>query len=86
MKKCLDKKLHFVDAVNVMLQGAVSESTNTQFSAVVREFYQFCQAEKLEFPNFSDATVLEFVAVSFANGRSVSHTFGGTGHGGESDW
>jgi hypothetical protein len=36
--------------------------------AVVLEFFQFCQVEKLEFPNFSDATVLEFVAVSFANG------------------
>jgi hypothetical protein len=70
-EKMLDKKPHLVEAVNVMLQGAVSESTNTQYGAVVREFYQFCQAEKLDFPNFSDATVLEFVAVSFANGRPL---------------
>jgi hypothetical protein len=64
-EKMLDKKPHLVDA------GAASESTYTQYGTVVREFYQFCQAEKLEFPNFSDATVLEYVAVSFANGRPL---------------
>ncbi len=70
-EKMLDKKPHLVEAVNVMLQGAVSESTSSQYGAVVREFFHFYQAEKLEFPAFSDAAVLEFVAVSFANARPL---------------
>ncbi len=70
-EKMLDKKPNLVDAVNVMLTGAVAESTSSQYNAVVREFYQFCRTEKAEFPNFTAATVLEFIAVSFANGRPL---------------
>jgi hypothetical protein len=67
----LDKNPSLVEAVNVMLQGAVAESTHLQYGAVVREFHQFCVAEKKVFPHFTEATVLEFVAIKFSSGRPL---------------
>ncbi len=59
----LDKRPNLVDAVNVMFPGAVTESTSAQYNAIVSEFFQFCKNKKADFPNFSAATVLEFIAV-----------------------
>ncbi len=72
-EKMLDKRPNLVDAVNIMFTGAVAESTSAQYmyNAVVREFFQFCKTEKAEFLNFSAATVLEFLAVSFTNRRHL---------------
>jgi hypothetical protein len=67
----LDKNLSLVMAVNVMLQGAVAESTSLQYGAVVLEFHQFCVAEKIVFPHFTESTVLEFFAISFSRGRPL---------------
>jgi hypothetical protein len=67
----LDKNPSLVEAVNVMLQGAVVESTSLQYGAVVREFRQFCVAKKKVFPHFTESTVLEFVAISFSRGRPL---------------
>jgi hypothetical protein len=41
----LDKNPSLAEAVNVMLQGAVAESTSLQYGAVVRECHRFCVAE-----------------------------------------
>jgi hypothetical protein len=48
----LDEKPNLVDAVNVMLTGAVAEYTSSQYYAVVRKFFQFCRMEKAEFFEF----------------------------------
>ncbi len=46
-------------------QGAEAESTSLQNGAVVREFNQFCVAEKKVFPILSESTMLEFVPSVF---------------------
>jgi hypothetical protein len=46
-------------------QGAVAESMSLQYGAVVREFHQFCVAEKKVFPHFTESTLLEFVRSVF---------------------
>jgi hypothetical protein len=62
----LEKNPSLEENVNVMLQGAVAESTSLQYGAVVREFHQFCVAEKKVFPHFTEFTVLEFVSINFS--------------------
>jgi len=70
-EKLLDKRPDMVPAVNVMMEGAIAESTASQYSAAVREFHQFCVKEKLPFPRFTEAAVLEFVAVAFTGKRPL---------------
>jgi hypothetical protein len=64
----LDKNSSLVEAVNVMLQGAVAESTSLQYGAVVREFHQFCVAEKKVFPHFIGVYNVGICAISFSRG------------------
>jgi len=60
-EKMLDEDPGKVDQVNIMIRGAVAESTATGYSGVVNRFHGFCAEEGYTFPNFTKEAVLQFM-------------------------
>ena len=57
----LDEDPDCVDTVNVMLKGAVAESTAGNYKTVVHRFHNYCMGHGHTFPKFNSAAVLRFV-------------------------
>ena len=62
----LEKDPAAVKEVNVMMQGAVAESTAKSYKSVVKKFQKYCEEKDFEFPMFSKTAVLCFVKDTFA--------------------
>ena len=55
-----------VAQVNVMMRGAVAESTAGSYKSVVNRFRECCQEKGFEFPYFTKPAVLHFIQAQFA--------------------
>ena len=68
----LEKDPAAVKEVNVMMRGAVAESTAKSYKSVVSRFQKYCQEKDFEFPMFSKIAVLSFVKDKFAEKVGMS--------------
>ena len=60
-----------VGQVNIMLRGAVAESTAAGYGTVVNRFHGFCMERGYAFPNFNKGAVLNFIQSCMAEGAGL---------------
>ena len=68
----LDEDPGCVDTVNIMLRGAVAQSTASNYKSVVTRFHVYCMERGFVFPKFEASAVLRFVKDCHAEGFGLS--------------
>jgi hypothetical protein len=71
-ERMLDANPAAVEQVNVMLKGAVAESTAAGYGSVVARFHNFCTTNGFTFPDFTTEAVINFLQQSMAEGAGLA--------------
>ena len=68
----LDEDPDCVNSVNIMLKGAVAQSTASNYKTVVNKFHAYCLDRGHAFPNFDTGAVIRFVKDCHGEGAGLS--------------
>ena len=68
----LDEDPDCVDTVNIMLKGAVAQSTASNYRSVVNKFHGYCLERGHAFPDFDTNAVIRFVKDCHGEGVGLS--------------
>ena len=68
----LDDDPDCVDTVNIMLKGAVAQSTASNYRSVVTKFHKYCLERGHVFPDFDTTAVIRFVKDCHGEGVGLS--------------
>ena len=68
----LDEDPDCVNSVNIMLKGAVAQSTASNYKTVVNKFHVYCLDRGHAFPNFDTGAVIRFVKDCHGEGAGLS--------------
>jgi hypothetical protein len=60
-----------VEEINIMMRGAVAQSTAKQYATAIVKFLQFCREKGFQFPDFTPGSVLEYAADSKYKGAPL---------------
>ena len=68
----LEAEPQLVHEANIMMRSNLAARTIKIYESIIRDFKAMCVREALEFPNFSEQTVIRFLAISHKNNPPFS--------------
>ena len=68
----LERDPSLVEAVNIMMNPPIAESTIAAYTPMVKKIETFCERQGYPFPNLSEPSILHFLAEGYKNKESFS--------------